>query len=782
MKKRFTLIMFYGLLACWVHAQQVVKGYVLNDQKEPLIGTNVVVKGTTIGAITDVNGNFQLTLPNGATTLVVTYTGYAPKEVEVRGDRVEIMLSEDAKSLEQVVVTGFTGAVGQARRRAESVQRIPESVATLTSEQIEATGVNNIQSFATLIPNVSFQASQNVGVNFITVRGISQIRNGEAPVAFVLDGVTIPDANLINQELYDLAMVEVVKGPQGTLYGKNAIGGAINILTMSPTNYRRNRLTVGYGNGNSLKAQLSSSGALSKDKVYYRISGSYKKSDGVIENITLKKPVDYLNDLSLRGQLKFDLSARFSATLAAQYVNTQGGATYYSHSPTGLQMKANDFNNVIDADQRGESYLKNTFTSLKLEYNFGKSMFRSVTSYNKANRNHVGDLDFLAADILRQTQDSDSKTFNQEFRLSSTNDDQKLTWDLGAFYQRSDKYLYTKATADFGFFATPPAPTGNQATLAVLSDFTNQFNTLALFGFLDYKLTDKFTVSAGLRFDNDNIAQQNDLFNINPKKTQSELQPKVSLAYQATENVLLYGNYGRGYRSGGYNSRSTDFFGAEYKGETSNNFEGGLKTASKNNRFIFNAAAFYVDFTNQQQYAVALSDKGLVLGNYNFPKTTVSGAEADLKYRLSKYLDVLAGFGYNKSIIQDGGNDGKINRTAFVGNTTPFVPKTTSNIAVQSSFPISSKVDFHGFLNLSNKGRIYWHEDNKDVADPYSLLDGRIGMSIGKKYDLSLWSNNILNTNYYQEYFAGEVSGSAAGDIGWRGKPRTFGIDLSLKF
>ena len=173
--------------------------------------------------------------------------------------------------LSEVTVRGFVGAVGQARRRAESVQKIPESVVTLASDQIEATGINNIQSFATLVPNVSFQTSQNVGVNFINVRGIAQIRNGESPVAFVIDGVNIPDANLINQELHDLAMVEVVKGPQGTLYGKNAIGGAINILTMAPTNYSKNRLTLGYGNGNSIKAQLSSSGALSKEKVYYRL-------------------------------------------------------------------------------------------------------------------------------------------------------------------------------------------------------------------------------------------------------------------------------------------------------------------------------------------------------------------------------------------------------------------------------------------------------------------------------------------------------------------------------
>jgi len=783
MKTLLHLIICLFTITSISYSQQLVKGYVLNDQKEPLIGATVVAKGLDRGTITDVNGNFSLDVPTEINTLIVSYTGYGQQEVDIVAGNIAVLLSESAEILDEIVVSGFPGAVGQARRRAESVQKIPESVVTLTSDQIEATGVSNIQSFATLIPNVSFQASQNVGVNFINVRGIAQIRNGESPVAFVVDGVNIPDANLVNQELYDLAMIEVVKGPQGTLYGKNAIGGAVNILTLAPTNYTKNKLTLGYGNGNSLKAQLSSSGPIAKDKVYYRIAGSYKKSDGVIDNITLGEPVDYLDDLSIRGQLKFDLSSSFSATIGLQYTDTEGGATFYSHNANGLQLAANDFdNNVVDADQRGVSTLDNTFGFLKMEFNLGKSLLRSVTSINNANRNHMGDLDFLPFDILRQDQDSNSKTFNQEFRLSSANSNSNLDWDLGLFFQNSDRVLDTGATADFGFFADPVAPSGMQSQLATLTDFTNTFNTIAFFGFLDYKVSEQFTASVGLRFDNDNISQDNRLFGINPEKTQSELQPKASLSYQATEDVLVFANYGRGYRSGGFNSAQTDFFGAEYDGETSNSFELGLKTSSNNDRFIFNASTFYTDFNNQQQYAVSLATTGPVIGNYNLPETTVFGIEADIKYRTSQYLDVLAGFGYNKSEIKEGGMAGNTDRTAFAGNITPFVPKTTWNLALQSSVPISSTIDFQGFLNLNNKGEIFWHEDNIDKSDPFSLLDGRLGFSIDNRYKITLWGNNLLNEEYFQEYFAGEISGSAAGDIGWIGKPRTFGLDLSITF
>lgn len=780
MKRQLTLLILLSS-TLFSFSQQLVKGYVLDEQKDPLVGANVIVKGTLVGTITDADGNFSLTIPAGSDVFVVSYIGYKSLEIQANEGNIEVILSKDPQFLEEVVVVGFSGNVGRARRRAASVQSIPESVTTFTAEQIDATGVNNIQTFAAQVPNVSFNTSQNVGVNFLTVRGIPQIRNGESPVAFVIDGITIIDPNLINQELYDLAMVEVVKGPQGTLYGKNAIGGAINILTQAPTNYAKNRLTLGYGNGNSFKAQLSSSGPLVKDKVYYRISGSYRDSDGVIENETLDMPVDFLKDLSLRGQLTFDLSSRFSATLVGQLIDTEGGAVYYAHSPSGLQLDADDFNYVIDADQFGESTLDNTYGALKLKYAFNKAILTSVTSFNSAQRNHVGDLDFTPVDILRQDQDSDSETFNQEFRLSSNDPASKLSWDLGAFYQASERTLLTQALADFGFFAEPPAATGELGFLPLLSDYTSEFRTIAVFGFLDYKLSDKFTASIGLRFDNDEITQVNRLFDTEPTKSQSELQPKVSLAYQATENVLIYANYGRGYRSGGFNSTSTDQFNSEYDGETSDNFELGLKTSTRDKRFIFNLAAFYIDFNNQQQYVVGVGpNAGFIIGNFNFPETEVLGFEADLKYRTSNFLDIIAGVGITNSEIITGGMDGGFDRTPFEGNKTPFVPQSTFNIALQSDFPISTNIDFAGFLSLNNKGKIYWHEDNNDVADPFSLLDGRVGLTFNKKFTVTLWGANILNTDYYQEYSAFEVSGSAAGDIGWIGQPRTYGAELTL--
>ena len=776
------IILFFPLLT--FSQQTKVNGNVTSfSDLEALPGVSVVEKGTSNGVTTDFNGDYYIIVSEGA-TLEFSFLGYKTQEIKVTNSTINVTLKEDATQLEGVVIKGFTGVIGQARRRAESVQTIPESVVTFTSKDIEAKGITNIQTFSDRIPNVNMTTSQNIGNNFITVRGISHIRNGESPIAFVIDGVTLPDANLINQELFDLALVEIVKGPQGALYGKNAIAGAINIVTKQPTNYFKNKIDVGYGNGNLFKAQLSSTGPLLKDKLYYRISGSYKKGDGVIDNATLNKPVDFIEDLSIRGQLKANVSSTVKATITGQIIDAKAGAVYYAAPITGTNFAPDDFDNQqIVADQFGTSSLKGAYGNLKVEFKFDNTKLVSSTTYNKGNRNHVGDLDFSAADVLRQIQDSDSKTFNQEIKLSSLNENSKLSWDVGAFYQKSDKLLFTKATADFGFFVAPFTGSGVQSDFAQ-SDFTNTYSTFAAFGFLDYKVSDEFTVSLGLRYDNDDISQDNRTLNTNPSKTDAEFQPKVSLAYKATDNTLLYANYGRGYRSGGYNQAETVRFGADYLAEYTNNYELGLKNTLWNDRFILNLSGYYIDFQNQQQYALLIDTGNILIGNFNFPESKSYGFEADIKLRTSKYLDILASYGLSKSEIIKGTStysSGTNESFNVARKNTPLIPQDSYTIALESNFNTSNTTEFNGSILLKGTGKIYWHEDNAAVSSSYRLLNARLGFTFNKKTQLNLWGNNLLNQDYITEFF-GQPFSNGGTDLVWKGNPVTYGLGLSYRF
>lgn len=409
MKKYIYLLLL--LIPTFSYAQQVtVTGTIVDANGESLIGATIQEKGTSNGTVSDYNGNYELTVPSDA-TLMVSYTGFGDTEMAVNGQRrINFTLTESAETLDEVVVRGFSGVVGRARKRVASIQTIPESVTAINSEDIERNGVANVTDFAQLVPNLKLSESQAVGVNFLVVRGIPQIRNTDAPVAFVVDGVTIPDPSLLNQELFDLALIEAVKGPQGALYGKNAIGGAINIYSKEPTNTQRNNVKLGFGNGGYYMGQLVSSGAIKEDKVFYRLSGQYQNFNGLLTNEFLDEKVDFSQDLNLRGQLIANLSDNFKATYTLQYMNTEAGATYYSVHPTWADLSFTDFllpnpeddPNVISQDISGTSDLRNLFTNLKLDYNFGKVKLQSITAYSKVDRNTFGDLDFTPDFFLDQ--------------------------------------------------------------------------------------------------------------------------------------------------------------------------------------------------------------------------------------------------------------------------------------------------------------------------------------------------------------------------------------------
>jgi len=782
------LIILGLMLLCSVAFGQKIEitGKVI-DANGPITGVNIVEKGTANGTSTDFNGLFTMYV-SSESILVFSYLGYKIQDVPLNGrTNINVTLEEDASQLDEVVVSGFDNVIGQARRRAESVQSIPESVITFTAKDIETKGISNVQSFADQIPNVNFTTSQNVGNNFITVRGVSQIRNGDAPIAFVIDGVTLPDANLLNQELFDVALIEVVKGPQGALYGKNAIAGAINIVTNEPSNTFRNKFQIGYGNGNLINAQLSSTGPLVKDKLFYRVSGSYKKGDGLLNNVTLDNAPDFVEDLTFRAQLKANLSTKVSATLTGQVIDIEAGGIYYA-APTNGNAKNNpdNFNNwSIQADQRGVGTLNSKYGNLKVDFNLDKVKLTSLTTFNQAERNAFGDLDYTPADVLRQDQDSNTKTFNQEIRLGSISDpNSKVNWDLGAFYQDLDKTLITRASADFGFFAPPFQPTGTQTPLAV-GDFTNTYKTFAVFGFMDFKMTDKFTLSAGLRYDNDNISQENRSEGTNPSRVDTQVQPKLSLAYKATDNMLMYANYGKGYRTGGFNQGQTVRYGTGFSAEITDNYEIGLKNTYWDNRFILNFSGYYTDFTNQQLYALVLDGGAgqILIGNFNVPKSISVGFEADMRLRTTNWLDILASYGVSKSRIERGTSTQSIGANATIdvsGNATPLIPQDSYSFGLESNFDITEKVSYNANVNLEGTGEIYWHEDNAAVSSRYSLLNARMNFTFDK-FTVGIWGTNLTDTQYITEFFDQTFSNGGS-DLAWLGQPTAFGLNISYKF
>ncbi len=796
------LYVFFALLTqiCFGQQSKDIGGVILDTSGNPIVGATVLDKSdTTNGVISDFDGQFLISVSEASTELEVSFLGFKTKVVPILGDFLSITLEEEASQLQGVTVQGFSSVASKARVRAQAIQSLPETTVAINAATIESSGIDNIQSFTSQISNVTFTEAQQPGVNFLTVRGISQIRNAESPVAVVIDGMTLPDASAMNMSLYDIELLEFVKGPQGTLYGKNAIAGAVNIVTKDPTNRNKTKVMLTSGNGGLFGAGVSSSGAITKNKFYYSLNGRYSSFDGLINNTFLNQKVDFSEEFNFRGKLKYRFNPRWSAVFVQDNFNIQAGGNYYVtktdiFDPSIPVLADDDYSSEPFGDILGDSELSNSLSSFKLEGALENAKFQSVTSFNATRRYYIGENDYSQYAFSKVSQQSDSDTFSQEFRLTSNAaEETNFNYTVGTLYQNSNRYLNTSTflnrTYYEGGFTDASAENADYSEDPLVgNDDDNTIQTLAGFGFIDYKLTPKFTVSAGVRVDYDKLTNESRISNTTIENDITVWQPKFSLAYEFSETVLAYTNYGRGYRSGGFNSDETVKFGKTYEPEFTNNYEIGLKTSFLNNRIIFNNAFYLIDFENQQQYTF-IPVTPAVLGIYNFEESRITGFESEIKFRATNNLDFFASLGFNDGEIKKGTYNRLTNAANFdyesseevdvSGNTSPFTIKSTFQVGANANFELSEKSTLGFNMNVDSRGTQYWDPLEEYQQEPYTLVNARVNLKLNK-FGFTLWANNIFDTKYNTEFFPTAEFGFS--NLRFPNTPTTVGIDLSYSF
>lgn len=798
--KKLILLSILFTQVCFGQQTKDVGGTIVDTSGNPIIGATIVDgSDPTNGVISDFDGQFIISVEESSTELEISFLGFKTKTVQIDGNLLSVTMEEEANQLEGVTVQGFTSVAGKARVRVQAIQNLPETTVALNAASIETSGIDNIQSFTSQISNVTFNQAQQPGVNFLTVRGISQIRNGESPVAVVIDGMTLPDASAMNMSLYDIQLLEFVKGPQGTLYGKNAIAGAINITTKDPTNTNKTKVTLSTGNGGMFGAGLLSAGAIVKNKFYYSITGRYKTFDGLINNTFLNEKVDFSNEYNIRAKLKYRFGPRWSATYVQDNFKVDAGGNYYVtktdiFDPSIPVLADDDYSSEPFGDVQGDSELSNSLSSFKIEGSLEKVRLQSVTSFNATRRYYIGENDYSQYAFSKVSQQSDSDTFSQELRLlSKDNEDTKFNYTFGGLFQNSKRYLNTstflnRTYYEGGFVDASAANADYSPDPLIGNDDDNTIQTLAGFAFFDYKLTKKFTVSAGVRMDYDKLKNDSRITNTTLENDITIWQPKVSLSYQASDNVLAYANYGRGYRSGGFNGGETVKFDKTYEPEFTNNYEIGLKTNFLNNRIIFNNSFYVIDFENQQQYTF-IPVTPSVLGIYNFEEARISGFESEIKFKATNYLDFFASFGFNNGEIKKGTYNRLTNAAAFdyetnevvdvSGNVSPYTVKSTIQFGANSYFSIGEKSDMSLHVNVDSRGKQYWDPLEEYKQDPYTLVNARAKFNFNR-IGLALWANNIFDTKYNQEFFPTAEFGF--NNLRFPNVPVTVGVDLSYKF
>jgi len=717
----------------------------------------------------------------------------------------------------------LTEIVVTARKRDESLQSVPVTVTAFTAETIKAAGIETPRDFVAMVPNMTIVEVQNVGNSFITIRGISQARNSEPSVAVLVDGVLEPNPYEFDQELFDIKQIEVLKGPQGALYGRNAIGGAIIIHTADPTDHFTGEGKVGIGNGLSEKAQVAISGPIdSAGTLKYRASLNFYNTDGYLQNSYLDHKADPYKDYSGRLRLLWEPSEQWAADLRLFRDHVETTAYYYIiprddeanvFSSFTTPPNANDVTSPIQTNNLGSDTRDITDIALKLDFKPGFGTFTAISDYNHTKEIDTGDAyDFRPIDTSiannffftfvppalggtfdeSQSQFVDVTTYSQELRFTS----QKtggFSWIAGAYYIHTDRFISTGNLVDRGegiphVYETPRVdpnnPFATNTNVTFLAD-SQRNDAWAVFGDAIYEFNPQWELDAAIRYDEDSRANTTKTpQNFLPPnsgavtgevrhETFDSTQPNGTLRYKPTDNLTFYGGWSRGFRSGGFNQTGVGAVAASegklgvhdiFQAEVADTWEVGAKSQFLDRRLTANLAIFHTDSHNGYFFFYESTTSTQNLGNLD---ATYKGAELELSAKASDRVDLYANFGYT---------DGKITHMedpTVIGNKPPLLTKDTINAGIQYHQPLGDQLS--GVLRLDYQfiGRTWWDPYDLTSRDPVNLLNLRAGLN-ADRWSVTAWAKNLTDKIYNAEF--------STGGFLWRAPPRRYGVDFTFKF
>ena len=729
----------------------------------------------------------------------------------------EPILAAESEALEEIVVT--------ARKRDEALQSVPVTIDAFTEQTIQSAGIQSPRDFVAMVPNMTLVEVQNVGNSFITIRGISQARNSEPSVAVLVDGVLETNPYEFDQELADIKSIEVLKGPQGALYGRDAIGGAIIIRTADPSDHFEGTARLGIGNGPSERAQVAVSGPIdAAGTLKYRASLNFYNTSGYLENTFLDRKADPYRDYSGRLRLLWKPADDWSADLRF-FRDRVATTAYYYIIPRAVEANpfssfttppnANDVTSPIQTQNLGTDYRDITDIALKLDFSRDYGTFTSVSDYNFTKEIDTGDAydfrpiphsiayNFFFAGIPAadggpagesQSQFIREETESQELRFTS-NKMGGFSWIAGAYFVHTERFISTDNLYDRGQgipavyetpLVDPSNPFATNTNVTFLADSQNN-NAWAVFADATYEFSKEFEFDAAIRYDRDRRQNTTDTPNsFLPPVTRpaaydglvrdvtfDATQPKFTLRYKPTDDLTFYGGWSRGFRSGGFNqtgvgavAAASGHFGVHdlFQAETADTWEVGAKSEWLDHRLSANAALYYTNSHNGYFFYFDATTSTQNLGNLD---ALYKGGELELKARATNWLDLYFNYGYNYGSIT------AMEDPTVRGNRPPLLTQDTINAGFQVHEPVGNGLN--GVLRMDYQmiGRTWWDPYDVTSRDPVNLLDLRAGIE-GERWTLTAWSKNLTNKLYNAEF--------SPGGFLWRALPRRYGVDFTYKF
>jgi iron complex outermembrane receptor protein len=696
---------------------------------------------------------------------------------------------DDDSVIDEIVVT--------ARHRAEDIQSVPISITAVSGTAIKDQRINTLQGLEHSVPNLVFGETGTSGETHIGIRGIGDFSRNigfDTRVGVYIDGVFAGQSLAVDQGLVDLAQVEVLRGPQGTLFGKNSSSGAINIISNRPElGETSGEIRLGAGNLDTFTGEVVANVPLG-DTAAARVAFFTQEQDGYISNLFTGQnnmSSDHmLGRLRLRMQPNDDLDINFSFDFREQdndllFLEPDADWEIANGNPQAAPIMVAD----QDADLIDEN--SGSGAGLTIDYTLDNGfVLTSITGFRTVDRKVGSDEDATRVFVLdaRYFED-DFDHFTQEFRLASR-EDEAFRYVVGAFYFDQQADTNRKVALGPGFGGPP------EGVDAAIQDSAVDTSNIAVFVNANVDLNDRWTLSGGLRYTDEQKDAQIDQF-VFPgfglaemiqesfERDEDYVTATFNVQYQATDEILGYFTFSNGYKAGGFNvdlvPTIDDLF---FEEETVDSFELGMKSDLLDGRLRLNISAFHAEYDDYQvfQFRFDPFSGTTALLVSNAASVTTQGIEVEGVASLSDSFQLSYGFGFTDAEFDDfpgGSIDAMGNPINVAGNTLPRAPEFTAAVTANYQFT-AGPVDGNAMLNYTYRGEQYFNPDNRENSrqSGYGLLNASIDLDINENWSVGIWGQNLTDEEY-----RGMRGVSFLGiPFSLYMQPRTYGVEAAYRF
>jgi iron complex outermembrane receptor protein len=676
-----------------------------------------------------------------------------------------------------------------ARKRVENLQDVPDSISAFTASQIEEQRIDRIGDAIALTPNVHIVEDQDAATNIITVRGIGTNRNLAASVAYVVDGVILPDSDAFTADLSDVERIEILKGPQGALYGRNAIAGVINLTTRKPTDVFEAQFKGGFSSGNTADLFAAFSGPLS-DTVRARVTVKHHDTEGLIDNTLTGDPLDHDENTKVTLRTLWNASDALSFDLRGSWFKQDTGALWFSPGnvldTTGGEITEEMAELEPAQDDPGFTDRTVKDFSLTAEYATSAGTFTSITAYDDIDIYFGEDLDITPVRLTYNSRQSrQTRGVSQELRFTSPSE-RRFRYIAGAYAQNTKREVATSTEVDFCFLLpipgcpTPPGQESGFLTPLSLNTTEGEFDQWAVFAQMNYDLTEALELTLALRHDEDKREQLDNLTGRRDQATFSDTQPKLSLAWKLTPGVMLYATYAEGYKSGAFNPPPGPgaFFPLVVQQEGTDSYELGLKSAWLDDRVRANLAMYRTDYQGVPIFQLDVTTGGQVAINAN--EASIDGVELELAARLGNGFDAVMSYGYTDARFDDFNGTG-----LYDDNRLPNAPRYGFNTGLRYARNLNDALELVTRVDYQRTGDIFFAENNLVYQPSYSTVDAQIGIS-GDRWSATVWGRNLFDQRYVTSAYARTISpliyGALSVDPYQIDPGATYGVEFRYSF